>query len=685
MKTIAEINISWWRGEPISFDEIAWDTETEDIVDGEIPALVLASFYDGGDTVWLCDHTNTHAMLAHIADREWVLHNAPFDLQVICRNNPRHWIYDKIDSSSTVWDTGIAYRLLKLAEVGELPHRWAMQAAAKELLALEVDKDAEVRTGWKQGGPFEGARLQYAANDAVVTWKLWQKLKRIREAPFKNALSHDIQLKGAIVLKDIETRGFGFDRRRRASLLGSLDTAMQEQLAILASDGYLRPGEKKTKAHPGNGKLLQKKLEPYKHLLGMTDAKTPKIRADSASLDDADIDDPWINTYREYKSLEKFTAYVRDITGDKVHPRFTTILATGRTSCSAPNLQNPPRRAGVRECFIATKPGYVLVSTDYSALELCSLSQCARYLCGFSVMGDMINRGDDLHCAVASQIYGRPVTKADKKLRTIGKPINFGYMGGLGAEKFVKFSKHSYDVQEIPDPTTGEMIPLTVEIAAKFKESWQTTFPEMRRWLEDRAIDGLNLEACPCDNPQIAKALFSRIARGEMFSRAGKPYAKEIVQWALAEKRRLRYDGTSLVELPTGFRRAKTGYCEAHNTPAQGLAAAGAKLGLWEAFRSGLEIVNFVHDEIIIQVPANQVDKHADSLEEAMVRAMRTVIPDIRIDVATSVFDRWRKNSPEYTSGAKNRKIHVDIKDIPRLRAGLKQLTEGDSCADLDS
>jgi DNA polymerase I-like protein with 3'-5' exonuclease and polymerase domains len=563
--------------------------------------------------------------------------------------------------------------LLKLAEVGDLPHTWAMQAVARELLGVEVAKEDEVRTGWQQGGPFEEARLQYAANDAVITWEMWRKLKRIRQAPFKNALSHDIQLKGAIVLKDIETRGFGFDRKRRASLLGNLDREMQEMLATLAAEGYLRPGEKKTKVHPGNGKLLQAKLEPYKHLLGFTDGKVPKIRADAASLNDADIDDPFINTYREYKALEKFTSYIREVQGGRVHPRFTTILATGRTSCSAPNLQNPPKKPGVRECFIPTKPGHVLISCDFAALELCSLSQCAKELCGFSIMGDMINRGDDLHCAVASKIYGKTVTKADKKLRNIGKPINFGYMGGLGAAKFVKFAKHSYGVQEIPDPETGETIPLTEGIAAKFKEFWQVTFPEMRIWLEDRALDNLNLDTSPVENKQIAKALFNRIARGEFYSRAGKPYNRDVVAWALAEKKRLGYNGTSLVELSTGFRRAKTEYCEAHNTPAQGLAAAGAKLSLWFAFRDGIEITNFVHDELIVQCPVSDVDEVSTRLEDAMVTAMQSVIPDIKIDVATSVFDRWRKNAPEYPRGAAKRKIYADIKDVVRLRREYNQ------------
>jgi len=77
----------------------------------------------------------------------------------------------------------------------------------------------------------------------------------------------------------------------------------------------------------------------------------------------------------------------------------------------------------------------------------------------------------------------------------------------------------------------------------------------------------------------------------------------------------------------------------------QGLAADGAKLGLWHVWRAGYGIVNFIHDELLVAVPAeSNVALHAASVKHLMLKGMRAVVPDVRVDVEYAITDRWYKS-----------------------------------------
>ena len=94
----------------------------------------------------------------------------------------------------------------------------------------------------------------------------------------------------------------------------------------------------------------------------------------------------------------------------------------------------------------------------------------------------------------------------------------------------------------------------------------------------------------------------------------------------------------------TGRLRSNVCYCQRHNTPFQGLAADGAKLALWLLWRAGYRIVNFVHDEILIEVPAeSNLKEHAETIRELMISGMKWVVPDVRIDVEYAASTRWYK------------------------------------------
>jgi hypothetical protein len=92
----------------------------------------------------------------------------------------------------------------------------------------------------------------------------------------------------------------------------------------------------------------------------------------------------------------------------------------------------------------------------------------------------------------------------------------------------------------------------------------------------------------------------------------------------------------------TGRLRGHANYTARHNTIFQGLAADGAKLGLWKLWRAGFRIVNFIHDQVLIEVAANaDLQANAETIRELMIAGMKEVIPNIRIDVKYAAMDRW--------------------------------------------
>ena len=78
----------------------------------------------------------------------------------------------------------------------------------------------------------------------------------------------------------------------------------------------------------------------------------------------------------------------------------------------------------------------------------------------------------------------------------------------------------------------------------------------------------------------------------------------------------------------------------------QGLAADGAKLALWKLWRAGYRIVNFIHDEIMVEIPEQaNLALHAEVVRHLMIEAMRRVVPDVQIDVQYVVSDLWAKSA----------------------------------------
>lgn len=140
----------------------------------------------------------------------------------------------------------------------------------------------------------------------------------------------------------------------------------------------------------------------------------------------------------EYRELQKLlSTYIDTIPAlvdkdGRLHAHFLQAgSTTGRMSSQGPNLQNIPIKTelgrAIRKAFIAEK-GFVLASLDYSQIEL----RIAAFLSGDQKLIEIFTKGEDVHTAVASEVFEVPLDKVDKEMRRKAKVINFGILYGMG-------------------------------------------------------------------------------------------------------------------------------------------------------------------------------------------------------------------------------------------------------------
>jgi hypothetical protein len=104
--------------------------------------------------------------------------------------------------------------------------------------------------------------------------------------------------------------------------------------------------------------------------------------------------------------------------------------------------------------------------------------------------------------------------------------------------------------------------------------------------------------------------------------------------------------GRSGVFTLTGRLRARASSTARHNNIFQGLAADGAKLALWKLWRAGYHMANFIHDEVLVLVPADSdLDRHADEICRLLIEGMTEVVPDVRVEVESVASTTWSKKA----------------------------------------
>jgi DNA polymerase I len=279
--------------------------------------------------------------------------------------------------------------------------------------------------------PIERATA-YAAEDADVALRLWQALRpRLR---FNGALALYEQLERRLlpVLLEMERAGVKVD----ADDLRRMSVDFEQRMAVIERDIHRLAGRV---FNVGSAKQLGEVLFDEMKLGGGRRMKTGAWGTDASVLQTlADQGSELPARILDWRQLQKLKstyadALIGEINPDtgRVHTSFAQCIAsTGRLSSNDPNLQNIPIRteegSRIRRAFIA-EPGHLLVSADYSQIELRLLAHIAD----IPVLRESFARGEDIHARTASEVFGVPMEGMDPMTRRRAKAINFGIIYGI--------------------------------------------------------------------------------------------------------------------------------------------------------------------------------------------------------------------------------------------------------------
>lgn len=299
-------------------------------------------------------------------------------------------------------------------------------------------------------------------------------------------LYHHIEEPLMFVLAKMEHRGIKVDKDYLSALLRDYDN----QLEKLVADIYSLAGEEFNINSPKQlRKILFEKLKLKPVKKGKTGAST-----DEETLKSLSKEHPLPNLILKYRELSKIkTTYLQgllnsiDPRDSKIHATFNqTITQTGRLSCSNPNLQTIPIRSqlgkNIRRAFIPSEENMVLISADYSQIELRILAHLSKE----QKLIEAFRNGKDIHRHTASLIFGVPEEVVSDQMRDIAKTVNFGIIYGISsfglskqlnlpveeASRFIKFYFQFY-------PGVKTYIEKTI-IEAREKEFVQTLFNRIR-------------------------------------------------------------------------------------------------------------------------------------------------------------------------------------------------------------
>ncbi len=295
---------------------------------------------------------------------------------------------------------------------------------------------------------------------------------------------------------------------------------------------------------------------------------------------------PAVREVLEIRRIKKASDKLRElkelIRNGRVYPEFKQIGAvTGRMSSSKPNVQNVPR--DMRSLFRAQE-GRLFVIADFSQIEL----RIAAEYVGDENMIKAFKEGKDLHRYTASLVLEKSEADVTKEERQLAKALNFGLIYGISAKGLAEYARSSYGVD------------IDLESASVFRKKFFIHFPAFREW-HDRVKEELKKEG------EI---------RGQTL--LGRPY------------------------------RASS-FTDAVNYPVQGTGADLLKLAVLmfevELRKKGLSanLVNLVHDEIVVECPQEQAKEVKETLENAMTKAGHIVLKEVPTEVESLVDKSWAK------------------------------------------
>jgi DNA polymerase I len=418
---------------------------------------------------------------------------------------------------------------------------------------------------------------EYAAEDADITLQIHQTLMpHIAKDDKLNFIYNNIEMPSMEILYTIERNGVLID----ANMLNKQSHELGLRLVELENNAYELAGQQ---FNLGSPKQLQEILFDKLGIKPLKKTPSGKPSTDEDVLQELALDYPLPKVLLEYRGLAKLKSTYTDklpkmINPDtgRVHTSYNQAVAiTGRLASSDPNLQNIPVRTAegrrIREAFIAPA-GSQIVSADYSQIEL----RIMAHLSKDEGMLKAFANNEDIHRATAAEVFGVEKDNVDSEQRRFAKVINFGLIYGMSAFGL------------------AQNLNIERSAAQNYIERYFARYPGVRQYMDDTR--------------ELAKQ---------------KGYVET-------------YFGRRLwvpeINSPNGTRRAGAERA-AINAPMQGTAADLIKLAMiavqnWlvsEDLQS--KLIMQVHDELVLEVPDNELELVKQKLPELMQNVAKLDVP----------------------------------------------------------
>ncbi|MCL6456880.1 MAG: DNA polymerase I [Gorillibacterium sp.] len=482
-----------------------------------------------------------------------------------------HW--KGISLNGCTFDIILATYLLDPTESTQTLH-----ALAEKYSLPGIPDDAEIYgKGAKFKLPAADTLSQYLCYKAAVVHKLAviQQLE-LAEKEMKE-LFYELELPLATVLADMEVLGIKVNREE----LQDFGLELAERIVAIAQDIYRHAGGEFNLNSPKQlGEVLFERL-------GLPVIKKTKtgVSTDAEVLERLRSKHEIVAHILDYRTLAKLqSTYIEGLlkeirpTTGKIHTFYRqTITATGRLSSQFPNLQNIPIRLEegrkIRKAFVPSEPGWSILAADYSQIELrvlAHISQDERLMEAF-------HNNMDIHTKTAMDVFGlSSADQVDKNMRRSAKAVNFGIVYGIS----------DYGLSQNLDISRAE--------AARFIEQYFIVFKGVRRYMDD----------------------IVKIARQNGY-----------VTTMLNRRRYLPEINASNYNLRSFAERT------AMNTPIQGTAADIIKLAMvkmakrLEQEKLKSRMLLQVHDELVFEVPADEMKLMESLVAEVMESALKLDVP----------------------------------------------------------
>ena len=538
-------------------------------------SIRLMQLYGGGAKVYVVDIARAGQEALKLLDGlDVVAHNAQFEL--------KHLEHAGVELDE-IHCTLQAARLL----LGE--RRMSLADAAADYLDVVLDK-AEQTSDWAAPS-LTKAQLEYAAADAVAAFRLAQKM--LPTLGVQRA-AYEVQMSAVPAVARMELRGFRLDVAAHKRLGQDL-----EQKLCAAESAYFDacrahgrhdlvdgglPKTPRDKEHLLETLLSQDELDAWERTPRNGALSTKRTEMQRAAPDYPPIA-ALIVVVKLAKLAEDFgptlAARVSGVTG-RVHASYLVAGASsGRATCSQPNLQQIPRTSEIADfrALFVPEPGNLLVVADYSSMEL----RAAAAITGDRTMTEAFRRGKDLHAITAARVSGKRPEQVTKAERQAAKATNFGSLYGIGPVKLARSAWAGYGVK------------LSIDEARAQLDAFEASFPGVVRWRNEhheRCVD----RKCIVIGRDAARGigrLFpqSRLKNGRLF------------------------------------------YTASANLPVQGACADASMLALATVddrlFDAGIEggPVAWLHDEIVMEIAAEDAERAAELLKQAMIEAFAETFP----------------------------------------------------------